>query len=335
MYPNNIEATYLARACGVARFAYNWALAEWKRLYGLGEKVSEGDLRKKLNGMKRESFPWMLEVTKCAPQLAIKDLGAAFKNFFEGRAGWPQFKRKGRHESFRISNDQFAIEGKSIRIPNLGWVKLAEPLRWKGKILGATVSRRAEDWFVAVQVEMPEPVPVHAEGGSENRVDVRLDEKCFAMLTKDDQEEIVQGPKEHKALLKRLERLERSLARKGGARRRDRKSRNTIETKKKVARLCVRVANIRQDALHKLTTKLAREQSFIRVENRKPPRELKGREIPRSTRDMSVFEFRRQLEYKARITGSTVRFKNQSDLKHAEVSGANKDCEAAEKAPSL
>jgi putative transposase len=91
----------------VARFAYNWALAEWRRLYALGEKVSEGDLRKKLNGMKRESFPWMLEITKCAPQLAIKDLGAAFKNFFEGRAGRPQFKKKGRQESFRISNDQF------------------------------------------------------------------------------------------------------------------------------------------------------------------------------------------------------------------------------------
>jgi putative transposase len=310
MYPNNAEADYLIRACGVARFAYNWALAEWKRLYALGEKVSEADLRKKLNGIKRESFPWMLEVTKCAPQLAIKDLGLAFKNFFEGRTGRPQFKKKGRHESFRISNDQFVIEGRKIRIPNLGWVKLAEPLRFegKGKILGATVSRTVADWFVSVQVEMPAPVPLHA-GGSEDRVDVKLEEERFATLVEEDRQEILEGPKPHKALLDRLRRLEHSLGRKVGVRRRDRKSRNAVETKKTVARLCVRVANIRQDALHKLTTKLVRERGEIGVENNKPPRELKGREVPRSTKDVSVFEFRRQLEYKAKITGSRVRFK--------------------------
>jgi putative transposase len=242
--------------------------------------------------------------------LAIKDLGLAFKNFFEGRTGRPQFKKKGRHESFRISNDQFVIEGRKIRIPNLGWVKLAESLRFegKGKILGATVSRTVADWFVSVQVEMPAPVPIHV-GGSEDRVDVKLEEERFATLVEEDRQEIIEGPKPHKALLDRLRRLEHSLGRKVGARRRDRKSRNAIETKKTVARLCVRVANIRQDALHKLTTKLVRERGEIGVENNKPPRELKGREVPRSTKDVSVFEFRRQLEYKAKITGSRVRFK--------------------------
>ena len=257
MYPNNMEAAHLAKACGVARFAYNWALAEWRRLYELGEKVSEGDLRKKLNGMKRESFPWMLEVTKCAPQLAIKDLGAAFKNFFEGRAGHPQFKKKGRQDSFRISNDQFVIESKKIRIPNLGWVKLAEPLRWEGKVLGATVSRRAGEWFVAVQVELPDPATVHGDD-FENCVSVKLGEKGFAALTKDDQEKIVEGPKEHQALLSRLRRLNRSLARKVGARRKEKKSRGYLETRKKLARLYARVENIRTDALHKLTTDLAK-----------------------------------------------------------------------------
>jgi putative transposase len=308
MYPNNAEAAYLSKACGVARFAYNWALGEWKRLYAWGEKVSEADLRKKLNGMKRESFPWMLEVTKCAPQLAIKDLGIAFKNFFEGRAGWPQFKKKGRHESFRISNDQFVIEGRKIRIPNLGWVKLAEPLRFEGKILGATVSRTVSEWFVSVQVEMPSPVPIHGDAG-ESRVDVRLEEEGFVTLVEEDRQEILEGPKPHKALLDRLRRLERSLNRKVGVRRRDRKSRSTIETKKTLARLCVQVGNIRKDALHKLTTRLVRERGEIGVENRKLRRELKGPEIPRSTKDVSVFEFRRQLEYKAKLTGSRVRFK--------------------------
>jgi putative transposase len=240
--------------------------------------------------------------------LAIKDLGVAFKNFFEGRAGWPQFKKKGRRDSFRISNDQFVIEDRRIRVPNLGWVKLAEPLRFEGKILGATVSRTVSEWFVSVQVEMPAPVPIHGDG-AESRVDVRLEEEGFATLVEEDRQEILEGPKPHEALLDRLRRLERSLGRKVGVRRRDRKSRHAIETKKTLARLCVQVANIRQDALHKLTTKLAREQGKIRVENNTPTHEPKGREVPRSTKDVSVFEFRRQLEYKAKITGSRVSFK--------------------------
>jgi putative transposase len=307
MYPNNSEAAHLARACGVARFAYNWALAEWRRLYALGEKVSEGDLRKKLNGMKRESFPWMLEVTKCAPQLAIKDLGTAFKNFFEGRAGRPQFKKKGRQECFRISNDQFVIEDKKIRIPNLGWVKLAESLRWEGKILGATVSRKAEEWYVAVQVEMPDPVPLHGDD-DRSHARVKLGEEGFAAVTKNDREEILEGPKEHKALQSRLRRLNRSLARKVGARRKEKKSRNYLETRKKLARLYARVENIRTDALHKLTTDLTKNYGVITAENGKA-HELERREPPSSMKDVSAFEFRRQLEYKARITGSRVRFK--------------------------
>lgn len=77
--PNNIQATYFARAAGVARFAYNWALAEWKREYEAGGKPSEVALRRKLNSLKREQFPWMLEVTK---------------NAFAQRSRYPTFRKK-------------------------------------------------------------------------------------------------------------------------------------------------------------------------------------------------------------------------------------------------
>ena len=292
LYPNNVQATYFAKACGVSRFAYNWALAEWRRLYAEGEKVSEGELRKKLNAVKRESFPWMLEVTKCAPQLAIKDLGTAWKNFFEGRTGAPQFKKKGQQrDSFRISNDQFAIEDKKIRIPNLGWVRLAEALRFEGKILGATVTREADQWYVSVQVEMPDPVPVHE--GSGEQADVNLEDALAGRL------------KPHKALLSRMRRLSRSLGRKAGARRKETRSEGYIETKKELMSLHARVANIREDALHKLTTELTQEHETIAVTPGEP-RPERRRETPRSMEDVSFSEFRRQLEYKAQKTGGKV-----------------------------
>jgi len=128
--PNNVQATYFARAAGTARFAYNWALAEWQRQYETCKtdpalpKPSQMALRRTLNSIKGEQFPWMLEVTKNAPQMAIIQLGAAFKNFFAGRAKYPKFRKKGLHDRFGLTNDQFSVDGSRIRIPNLGWVRM-------------------------------------------------------------------------------------------------------------------------------------------------------------------------------------------------------------------
>lgn len=153
--PNNVQATYFARAAGVARFAYNWALAEWKKQYEVHKldpglpRPSEAALRRKLNAAKREEFPWMLEVTKNAPQMAIIQLGEAFRNFFQRRAGYPKFRKKGVHDRFTLTNDQFTVAGTQIRIPNLGFVRMQENLRFTGRIMSATVSRTADRWFAS------------------------------------------------------------------------------------------------------------------------------------------------------------------------------------------
>jgi putative transposase len=110
--PNNVQATYLARAAGTARFAYNWALAEWQRQYQASladpalPKPNEAALRRRLNAIKRTEFPWMLGVTKNAPQIAIMQLGRAFENFFAHRARFPTFRRKGRDDRFSLSMRQ-------------------------------------------------------------------------------------------------------------------------------------------------------------------------------------------------------------------------------------
>ena len=93
--PNNVQATCLSKAAGVARFSYNWALEEWQRQYDACKadpslpKPSEAALRRQLNAIKRNDFPWMLEVTKNAPQMAIMQLGQAFENFFTKHASYP------------------------------------------------------------------------------------------------------------------------------------------------------------------------------------------------------------------------------------------------------
>ena len=301
LYPNNRQRTYFAKACGVARFAYNWALSVWKTLTESGEKVSEGMLRRQLNAIKREAFPWMLEVTKCAPQLAIKDLGKAFDNFFAHRAEFPTFKKKGKHDSFGISNDQFRVSGETIHVPNLGNVRMAEELRFDGKIMGATVSRTADKWYVSIHVELPDPEPVH---NSESQA-VGVDLGAKDLATMDDGTKVT-GMKPNRALSSRLRRLSKSLSRKKGAKKGEKKSKNYIKAQNELTRLHARIANIRNDETHKLTTMLTSNYGVIGIEDLNVSGMVRNHCLARAISDMSFFEFRRQLEYKAKMTGSTV-----------------------------
>ncbi len=293
--PNNAQATYFDRAVGTARFAYNWALAEWQRQYEACKadpslpKPSQMALRRQLNGIKAEQFPWMREVTKNAPQMAIIQLGQAFKNFFAGRAKHPKFRKKGLHDRFSLTNDQFSVDGSRIRIPNLGWVRMRETLRFTGKIMSATVSRVADRWFVSITVDTPDSPPLPK---AENQGAVGVDLGVLALATLSTGESIA-GPKAHKALLSRLQRLSRSLSRKVKG------SENRKKAKLKLARLHARISDIRKDALHQLTTDLTRRFHTIGIEDLNVRGMVKNRHLSRAVADMGFFEFRRQLEYKA------------------------------------
>src|SRR6516225_6551231 len=126
--PNGAQRLYFARAAGTARFAWNWALAEWQRQYKAGGKPSDVSLRRDLNAIKREQFPWIFDVTKCAVQEAIIDLGAAFRAFFEKRGRYPRFKRKDGRGSFCAANETraFRTDGTRIKLPVIGWIRMRE-----------------------------------------------------------------------------------------------------------------------------------------------------------------------------------------------------------------
>ncbi|KGF82148.1 transposase [Massilia sp. JS1662] len=292
--PNNVQATYLARAAGVARFAYNWALSEWQRQYVAHQAdpalpaPSQFSLRRQLNAIKREQFPWMLDVTKNAPQMAIIQLGDAFKNFFAHRARYPRFRRKGVDDRFTLSNDQFRVDGKRFHIPKLGWVRMREALRFTGRIVSATISRRADRWHVSIAVDATEASLPPAD--NQGVVGIDLGVSALATLSTGEQ---WPGPKALRSLLDRLRQLSRSLSRKVKG------SRNWDRAKRRLVRLHARIANMRRDSLHKLTTSVTRRFHTIGIENLNVRGMLSNRHLSRAIADMGFHELRRQLEYKA------------------------------------
>lgn len=288
--PNNKQATYFAKACGIRRFAYNWGLAEWKRQYESGLKPCAYGVKKQFNSIKHQEFPWVSEVTKCAPEQAFLDLDRAFRNFFRNKKfRYPRFKKKGVRDSFLISNQHFSLAEGKVRIPKLGWVRMRESLRFQGKVLSATVSKEAGHWFIAITVEIPD-APECSDSQVYSAVGVDLGLNKLAVLSTG---EAFENPRTTQRFERRLRRLNKSLARKkkGGE--------NWKKAKQRLSLLHFRIRNIRQDSLHKLTSYLANCYSDVCIEDLNASGMVRNKRLAKSVSDAAFREFRRQLEYKA------------------------------------
>jgi putative transposase len=294
--PNAAQRMYFARAAGTARFAYNWALAEWQKQYKAGGKPSEVSLRRQLNAIKREQYPWMFDVTSRAPMEAIIDLGTSFRAFFEKRGKYPCFKKKGGRASFCAANEAgtFRAVSKRIKLPVIGWIRMREEVRFAGPLKRATVSCEGGRWFVSLMIDTDSVQPVVQP---EAVVGVDLGVTTLATLSTG---EAITGPKAHKRLLGRLRRLNKSLSRKR------RGSHNSRKARAKLGRLHARTGNIRKDATHKLTTRLAKTYRRVGIEDLNVRGMAAERCLARSIMDGGFFELRRQLTYKAKLYGSQI-----------------------------
>jgi putative transposase len=294
--PTVKQERYFRQACGTSRFAYNWGLAEWKRQYEAGLKPTAFKIKKAFNAIKPVDFPWVFNVTKCAAEQAFANLGTAFKHFFNGSGQYPQFKKKGRRDSFYLSNDQFKTEGNRIKIPKLGWVKLTESIRFEGKILSATVSSNADKWFISISVQL-KTSPVKISENQTDVVGVDLGVKNLATLSNG---ETIEGQKPLKKLSRRLARLLRKQASlTKGSKRNDRQ-------KLKISKLHYRIKAIRQDGLHKLTHHLCQYFKIICLEDLNVKGMMKNSRLAKAISDMGFYELKRQLGYKAGLYGNWI-----------------------------
>lgn len=326
---NNRQRTHCLKHAGAARFAYNWGLARRKAACeAAGQTLTAIDLHKELNRLKKTEYPWLYEVSRCAPQEALRDLDKAFANFFrrvaqkkagklKGKAGFPTFKsRKRGIGSFRLTGVIKVFAG-HIQLPRLGLLKLKErgylPTE-EVKILSATVSEKAGRWFVSVQVEEEIPDPEAARGAP-----VGVDLGITVLATCSDGTSY-ENPRALQQAQKKLRRLQRKLSRQ------DKGSRNREKTRRKIARLHYRIANIRRDALHKATSGIVAKPVLSEVEVTRPatvrPQTivledlnvsgmLKNHRLARAIADVGMHEFRRQLSYKTDWYGAEIVFAEQ------------------------
>jgi putative transposase len=270
------------------------------------EKIPNAiELHRQLNELKQTELGWMYEVSKCSPQEALRNCDTAFQNFFrkckqkvKGKKGFPRFKsKKNGLGSFRLTGTIKVFE-KYVQLPRIGKLKLKEYnyLPVKTKILSASVSEKAGRWFVSIQVEEEIIPPISKP---DVKVGVDLGIKQLA-VTSDG--EIFDNPKALRTNLNKLQRLGRKVSRK------DKGSKNRKKAAKRLAKHHFRIACIRKDAIHKITTHLTKNKSSIVLEDLCVSGMMKNRKLSRAIADLGLFEFRRQIEYKGKWNACEVQF---------------------------
>ncbi|MEU4330422.1 RNA-guided endonuclease InsQ/TnpB family protein [Nonomuraea dietziae] len=292
-YPTPAQADMLSRTFGCVRLVYNKALELRSRSYVLdGRGVSYGESSAALTAWKQtEELAFLNEVSSVPLQQALRHLQHAFSNFFARRAGYPAFKSlKKSRASAEFTRSAFAYTSGVLKLAKMDApldVRWSRPLPENARPSTVTVSRdSAGRWFVSLLIEevVIPLAPVTASVG----VDVGLS----ALATVSTGEKIV-NPRAERLDRRRLARAQRNLARKV------RGSANRAKAQRRVARLYARMADRRLDHLHKITTRLVRENQVMAVEDLSVRNLVKRRSLARAVSDAAWRGLRSMLEYKA------------------------------------
>jgi putative transposase len=302
---NQTQKILLSKHAGIARHAWNWGLNLTKNILSNNRENSQEkikfptaiDLHKWLVSLVKPECPWYYEVSKCAPQYALRYLRRAWDDCFKKAKKPPRFKKKGKSDSFTLDGS-ITVEQNRIKVPRIGWIKTYERLPQGIVPKSVTISKRANRWFISFKIELsPRNI---APANKPIAIDLGL--LRFATLSTGEE---VCSPRPYKQLEKKLRLLQ------WRNRRQQRGSNNWKKTQKKIAKLHYRISCIRSDFIHKFTTKLAKNHSQIIIENLNISGLIKNGKLSKAIADSGFYEFRRQLTYKTELYGSQLVIANR------------------------
>ncbi|NEO36345.1 MAG: IS200/IS605 family element transposase accessory protein TnpB [Moorea sp. SIOASIH] len=293
---NNKQKTLMAQHAGYSRWVWNWALNLWKEAALAGLKPSANKLKKFYTHHVKPQYTWQSTLSSRVYQFAFRHLGEAFSRFFKGIAQHPKFKKKGRNDSFTLDNcgKLMKFSGTRLKLPCLGWVSTYEPIP-EIQTKRITISRVADSWYISLAYEFePEYTP-------KSREYLGVDVGVKVLATCSDGT-VFPNPRAYKQAQKKLTRLQRELSRKQVG------SVNRNKTKLRLAKTHQRIANIRKDAIHKLTCWLCKNHAVIGLEDLNISGMLKNHKLAGAIADSALYEIRRQVEYKSEWYGSKTVF---------------------------
>jgi putative transposase len=338
LQPNKGQRIQFAQTAGCVRLVWNKGLALEKELLDKKEKRRRfAGLCKEVTSWKREDETSFLQLVHSQPlQQVCKDLDRALSDGLKKVKGFPRFKKKGLHDSFRYPQG-FKFDGNKVFLPKIGWVRFRQSQDIVGTPKNVTVSKRAGEWYIAVQVELEVEDPKHPN--SEQEVGIDMGIARFATLSNGN---VLKPHNAYRQNQKELARAQRKLARQKKG------SKNREKQKWKIQRLHKRIADSRLDYLHKATTWIAKNHGKVVLEDlkvasmsksakgtlEKPGRNVAAKSgLNKSILDQGWFEFKRQLGYKLEWFGGElvlINPRHTSQRCHAcgEVSRENRKTQA-------
>ena len=316
--PNNKQFTKLFQYAGCARFAYNWAIDREEENHKQGNKfLSDMDLRKEFTQLKKLSeYKWLNEVSNNVTKQAIKDACNAYKGFFKGQSKFPKFKsRKHSTPSFYQDNVKIQFTDTHVKVEafsmskkqnkqKLNWIKLCEKKKIPTdcKYMNPRFTYDGLYWYVSVSIEVDDNTENTLPSNEGIGIDLGI--KDLAVCSDENTYKNINKTQRVKKLEKKKRRLQRSVSRKYDKNKKGDnycKTNNIIKREKELLKIIKRLTNIRHNYLHQTTSEIIkRKPSFICIEDLNVSGMMKNRHLSKAVQEQRFYEFRRQIEYKAK-----------------------------------
>jgi putative transposase len=302
MYPTKQQKVLLSKHFGCKRWIYNYGLELTNKHYKETKKhlswIQVANTIPQLK--KKEETCWLKEVNSQSLQSAIKNLDAAFTNFFKKQGRFPKFKSKKDKQSFQVPQGyKIDIEKSIIILPKIKkGIKTVFHRKIEGETGVLTISKNSSDqYFVSILTDDGKELPKKSKPNKKKAIGIDLGIKDFAILSNGEK---IENPNIAKDKEKRLAKLQRNSARK------ILKSKNRNKANIKVAKLYQHITNKKLDFLQKLSTKLIRENQTICLEDLNVAGMVKNHCLSKAIQRCSWSEFVRQLKYKADWYGKNI-----------------------------